>query len=136
MILPRPRSQPLSQAFGVEASQSEEDLGQAADWASGPEALIRKNFLVGNRTAAVEICLKCGRLADALVIAYQDPVLFSRVRDEYIRKQNDPFLQTMGFVVKGQLEELVSKSDLKKWRETLAIVATYSQTGEIYRSFL
>lgn len=49
------------------------------DWNAGPEALIKQNFLIGSRDAAVEICLKCNRVADALLIAYADPDLFHKV---------------------------------------------------------
>ena len=64
-----------------------------ADWSFGPEALIRRNVLVGNVEAAVEICLKCGRMADALLLAHPDRDLYAKVRDENIKLQGDPFLQ-------------------------------------------
>lgn len=102
------------------------------DWNAGPEALIRQSFLVGNREAAVEICLKSGRMADALLIAHSDPQLFQVVRDEYLKQQNDPFLNTMGLVVRDELEGLVENSDLSQWKETLALLATYATNERGY----
>ncbi|CAD7961704.1 unnamed protein product [Amoebophrya sp. A25] len=105
----------------------------AADWSQGPESLIRTNFLVGSREAAVEICLKCGRVADALLIAYAEPGLFAKVRDEYLKRQNDTFLNTISFVVDNQLEALVARSNLDQWRETLALLATYATREQDWR---
>eukprot|EP00392_Amoebophrya_sp_AT5.2_P018700 g19306.t1 len=121
----------------VQKKQQEEKLAKAvsqgADWSQGPEALIRQTFLVGSREAAVEICLKCGRVADALLIAYPEPELFAKVRDEYIQKENDPFLSTIGNVVQNQLEAVVQQSNLDQWRETLALVATYADSDNAWR---
>lgn len=76
---------------------------------------------------------RCGRVADALLIAYPEPELFAKVRDEYIQKENDPFLSTIGNVVQNQLEAVVQQSNLDQWRETLALVATYADSDNAWR---
>ena len=37
---------------------------KATDWSSGSEALIKQSLLVGNLTAAVELCFKSGKMAE------------------------------------------------------------------------
>ncbi|CAD7968388.1 unnamed protein product [Amoebophrya sp. A120] len=116
-----------------ELQLQQKKVDSASDWNQGPELLIRQNFLVGSREAAVEICLKCGRVADALLIAYPEPELFAKVRDEYIQSQQDPFLSTIGNVVQNQLEALVCDSNLNNWKETLALLATYAEHDQAWR---
>jgi hypothetical protein len=103
-----------------------------ADWANGALGLVKKNFIVGNRESAVELCIKQGRMTDALLIAHQDPGLFAKVRDRYLAQQSDPFLKTMGSVVKSEMFDMVITSDLGNWKETLALIATYSQDAGTY----
>ncbi len=94
--------------------------------------MVKKNFIVGNRESAVELCIKQGRMTDALLIAHQDPGLFAKVRDRYLAQQSDPFLKTMGSVVKSEMFDMVTTSDLGNWKETLALIATYSQDAGTY----
>lgn len=97
------------------------------DWSVGPEAIIKKALLVGNLTAAVECCFKSGLMAEALLLASGGgQETFLAARDEYLRLRGDPFLTTVGNIMKEDFETLVNNSDLAKWKETLAIVAEYS----------
>ena len=96
------------------------------DWSQGPEAIIKQSLLIGDITSAVECCLKCGRFADALFLAASGtPELWKRTREEYTRKQKDPFIRLVGYVLANDLEKFVIHSDLSSWVETLAILITY-----------
>lgn len=97
------------------------------DWSEGPQAIIKRSLLVGNLTAAVECCFKSGLMAEALLLASGGgPETFLAAREEYLRLRDDPFLTTVGNIMKEDFETLVSNSDLVRWKETLAIVAEYS----------
>jgi len=98
------------------------------DWSKGPEAIIKKNLLVGNIAAAVECCFKSNRMAEGLLLASGGGTeLWTRARDEYLRLLDDPFLSTVGSIMTNDFDKLVASSNLNNWRETLAIIATYSQ---------
>lgn len=118
----------------AEAMGKSEELALGAsknDWSAGPEALIKKSLLIGNLPAAVECCFKCGRMAEGLLLASGGgTALWTRARDEYLRLQEDPFLSAVGSIMTNDFEKLVATSNLAQWKETLAILATYS--GEHY----
>jgi protein transport protein SEC31 len=40
------------------------------NWDIGKEKLIKQNMLIGNYEGAIDAALKCGRTAEALIIAY------------------------------------------------------------------
>lgn len=104
-----------------------EEVSKVTDWSSGPEALIKQSLLVGNLTAAVELCFKSGKMAEALLLASGGgTTLWTRARDEYLRLQGDSFLTTVGNIMTNDFSKLVANSNLAHWMETLAIVATYS----------
>lgn len=104
-----------------------EEIGDLTDWSQGPEALIKQSLLVGDFEGAVECCMRCGKFADALLIAASgNPDLWRKTRDEYTRKQKDPFVRQLGYILAQDLEKLVSQSDLSEWPETLALLTTYA----------
>lgn len=106
-------------------ANSDEQIDQT-DWTQGPEAIIKQSILIGNVEAAVECCMKCGRYADALFLAASGtPELWKQTRDEYARKQKDPFIRLVGYVLADDMEKFVIHSDLSSWVETLAILITY-----------
>jgi hypothetical protein len=46
-----------------------ESVSKNADWDSGPESMIKRNLMYGNLEYAAEVALKCGRVAEAFLIA-------------------------------------------------------------------
>ena len=104
-----------------------EEIGDLTDWTQGPEFLIKQSILVGDFEGAVDCCMRCGRFADALLLAASgNPDLWKKTRDEYTRKQKDPFIRQIGFILAQDLEKLVYQSDLSEWPETLALLTTYA----------
>ena len=104
------------------------------DWSKGPEAIIKQSLLVGDISTSVDCCMKCGRFADALFIAAAGgPELWNRVREEYSRKQRDPFIRLVGYVMSQDLEKAVQQADLNSWVETLAVLVTYSRPENFTR---
>ena len=48
------------------------------NWDMGKERLVKQNILIGNYEGAIDAALKCGRTAEALIIAYSvDQNLFA-----------------------------------------------------------
>lgn len=116
-------------AAELAAAAKAADGDAKVDWSAGPEAIIKRSLLVGNLTAAVECCFKSGLMAEALLLASGGgPETFLAARNEYLRLRDDPFLTTVGNIMKEDFETLVGTSDLGRWKETLAIVAEYSGT--------
>jgi hypothetical protein len=48
-----------------------ETISRNGNWDEGPEGIIKKNLLLGNLEYAAKVALKCGRTAEALLIAEQ-----------------------------------------------------------------
>ena len=129
------QSQPTSRRGTPKgASFDVDDELNITDWSQGPEAIIKQSIIIGDIPSAVECCMKCGRYADALFLAAGGgEELWKRTRDEYARKQKDPFIKLVGHVLAKDLDKFVQHSDLTSWVETLAILVTYAPDGEFSR---
>jgi hypothetical protein len=46
-----------------------ETISRNQNWNAGSEALIKKSLMIGNVHYAAEVALKCGRTAEAFLIA-------------------------------------------------------------------
>lgn len=54
------------------------------NWDMGKERLVKQNLLIGNYEGAIDAALKCGRTAEALIIAFSvDQNLFSTTLKTY-----------------------------------------------------
>ena len=61
-----------------------ETVSRNGNWNEGPEGMIKKNLMMGNLPYAAEVALKCGRSAEALLIAEQGgPELFEAIKQAY-----------------------------------------------------
>ena len=82
-------------------------------------------MLNGNFKAAVDCCLKAGRVADALVLAASGgPELWTSTRDAYLSSSASPFMSTLTAVVHQDFAKYVAESDLALWKESLALLNT------------
>jgi protein transport protein SEC31 len=106
---------------------------------SGPSASaaaeesIRNALVVGNFSAAVDVCVEANLMAEALLLAQcGDPGLWTKTQNIFFEKfrVKRPFLNILHAVINGKLKDLVNASDLKRWRETLAIISTYGKSEE------
>eukprot|EP01114_Cavostelium_apophysatum_P005541 TRINITY_DN1672_c0_g2_i1.p1 TRINITY_DN1672_c0_g2~~TRINITY_DN1672_c0_g2_i1.p1 ORF type:complete len:1099 (+),score=314.97 TRINITY_DN1672_c0_g2_i1:121-3417(+) len=94
----------------------------------GEEGVITKALLVGDFPAAVDCCVRTGRMADALVLAaYGGPALYNKTQDIYFRQQPKPFVKIISSIVKNELRDLVENTDLSQWKAALAILCTYAK---------
>ena len=54
------------------------------NWDMGKERLVKQNILIGNYEGAIDAALKCGRTAEAFIIAFSvDQNLFSNTLKTY-----------------------------------------------------
>eukprot|EP00775_Hariotina_reticulata_P008692 gene8692-8873_t len=88
---------------------------------------IQKAIFVGNYEGAVDTCLKTGRLADALLIAnIGGNELFKKTMHRYMRRNPRPYMAVISAMVDGDYMSLVKTRPVGQWRETLAVLATYT----------
>lgn len=88
------------------------------NWGIGKEKLIKESMLIGNYDGAIDAALKCGRTAEALIIAYSvDANLFNSTLKTFFTETTDPFISDiLKHIAFKDNEELVKKYDLEKWR--------------------
>jgi protein transport protein SEC31 len=107
--------------------------GQTGALSEETEKLIKRALLVGNFEAAVDCCLAAGNMADALLLASCGGAdLWAKTQAAYFERgaQERSYLTIVSAIIKSELTELVEKSDLSKWQETLAILSTYAKSEE------
>ncbi|KAI8473947.1 MAG: hypothetical protein J3K34DRAFT_161809 [Monoraphidium minutum] len=101
------------------------DMAAAA--AAEGEEDIQKALFVGNYEGAVELCFKANRLADALLIAnIGGAELFKRAMHRYMRRSPRPYMTILTSMVEGDYATLVKTRPVGQWKETLAVLATYT----------
>ncbi|KAK9505402.1 hypothetical protein O3M35_009469 [Rhynocoris fuscipes] len=88
---------------------------------------ICKAILIGNIEDAINICLKEGTMADALILANAaGPEVLVKTQQKYFQKRGGCLRYVLEALVKNDWTKVVSKSDLSSWKETLAIILTYA----------
>ena len=94
------------------------------------DAMLKKALLVGDFASAVAVCLAQERYDDALLLAAcgSPPELWLSTREAYFtRKGASPLTPVMAGIIKGDLGDLVATSSPAAWKETLALLCSYSQ---------
>lgn len=88
------------------------------NWDMGKEKLIKENMLIGNYEGAIDAALKCGRTAEALIIAYSiDQTTFNSTLKTFFTETTDKFISgILKHIAFKDNEELVKKYDLDKWK--------------------
>jgi protein transport protein SEC31 len=101
------------------------------------DVIVRQALTVGDFETAVERCLATDRMADALVFSScGGATLWEKTRASYFKQHKQPFIRNvMQLVIKQDLATVVAESKLEAWKETLAIIITYTQ-GEQYRTLV
>lgn len=97
------------------------------DLSNDREEEIQKAIFVGNYEAAVDICFKAGRVADALLIAnIGGSDLYKRAMHRYMKQHPHPYMQVVSAMIDNDYMSLVKTRTVARWKETLAVLATYS----------
>ncbi|ETV85073.1 hypothetical protein, variant [Aphanomyces astaci] len=112
-------------------SPSDVESGPLPTFTAASEASITRSLLVGNFDAAVDVCLANNQLANALLLATcGGPELWHRTQEAFFSRQTRPFMQIVAAIIKNELDTLVLQSDPFEWKQTLAILSTYSKSDE------
>ncbi|KAK3191294.1 protein transport protein S31 [Lecanicillium sp. MT-2017a] len=94
---------------------------------------ITKALMLGNFAKATDLCLKEERMADAFLIANcGGQELVDKVQAAYLaQKTGAPsYLRLLGSVIDKNLWDVVYNADLASWKETMAIICTFSDPVE------
>jgi protein transport protein SEC31 len=110
----------------------QETVTKNINWNQGAEKLIKHSLLIGDLESAVDVALKCGREAEALLIASAgDKNLFNKAKASFFNKNKDLFIKNIfSSIINGNFEALFEYNVLKDWKEYILYAKTYLQGGE------
>ncbi|KOS20609.1 Protein transport protein SEC31 [Escovopsis weberi] len=97
------------------------------------EKEVTKALMLGNFKKATDICLKEDRIADAFLLANcGGPELVEKVQSAYLARKNGvpSYMRLLGSVIAKNLWDVVYNADLENWKETMAIICTFSDPAE------
>jgi hypothetical protein len=110
----------------------QETVTKNINWNQGAEKLIKHSLLIGDLESAVDVALKCGREAEALLIASAgDKNLFNKAKASFFNKNKDLFIKNIfSSIINGNFEALFEYNVLKDWKEYILYAKTYLQGRE------
>ena len=117
----------------------QETIVKNTNWNAGIEKIIKNNILMGNIEGAVDSALKCGRVAEALLLAYAEGgEIFKTTIKSYVTSSNDPFVKNViRYLVEDQRDELVLNYSLDDWKECVALCVSLSQKdGSSFKKYM
>ncbi|XP_069836661.1 protein transport protein Sec31B isoform X2 [Dendropsophus ebraccatus] len=98
---------------------------------SDTDGLISQALLMGNFEAAVDLCLKDGRYADAIILANAGGEdLLRETQQWYFARQKNKITTLLSAVVQHKWRDVVLSCNLQSWKEALALLLTYSKPEE------
>lgn len=96
------------------------------------EGLITQALLLNNVVAAVELCLKSKRFADALIIATTGgPDLVAKTQLKYLEQTNDYVSTLISAIVSEDCGLIIDNCDISNWKEALAAVLTHASDDDL-----
>ncbi|CAD8082703.1 unnamed protein product [Paramecium sonneborni] len=118
----------------VEIFQSEQ-VSKNTNWNVGVEKIIKDNLIVGNYEGAIDCALKCGRSAEALLLAYsQSKEIFEQTMNTFLTTQTDYFLKNvLKHIVLKHPDEIAKNYELNTWKECAAMVLNSDNTGQFHK---
>ncbi|KAK9386228.1 hypothetical protein V1515DRAFT_628536 [Lipomyces mesembrius] len=101
------------------------------------DKLITQALVLGNFSAAVDICLKDDRLSDAFMLALSgDDECRKKVQQAYFKKNtNGPsYIRVLSSIVGKNLSDLVTNADLENWKEVVVALCTFATDADFNSS--
>ncbi|KAG1669386.1 hypothetical protein FOA52_004037 [Chlamydomonas sp. UWO 241] len=122
---------PAPKAVAAAAAAAAHD-GPTPDGSTEAEADVQRAMVAGNYEAAVDACFTAGRLADALLIAnvFNSSDLYKRTMARYMARCPKPFMSILTASIDSDFGTLVRTRPVSAWRETMALLATYTAQEE------
>lgn len=105
-----------------------ETISKNINWNQGSEKLIKQSLLTGDLESAVEVAMKCGREAEALLIAVSsgNQDLLNKTKNEYFSKNKDLFVRNIfSSIINKNFEALLDYNVIKEWKEYILYAKTY-----------
>ncbi|KAJ8097316.1 hypothetical protein POJ06DRAFT_261049 [Lipomyces tetrasporus] len=97
------------------------------------DKFIAQALVLGNFSAAVDICLKDDRLSDAFMLALSgDDECRNKVQQAYFRKNTNgpPYIRVLSSIVGKNLADLVANADIENWKEVVVALCTFATDAE------
>ncbi|XP_031353039.1 protein transport protein Sec31A isoform X2 [Photinus pyralis] len=96
------------------------------------EGLITQALLLGNLEAAVELCLKAQRFADAIIIAMSGgSELLARTQYKYLQQSEGYVSSLISALVLEDWSSVINNCDISSWKEALAATLTHSSSDDL-----
>lgn len=112
----------------------QETVSRNSNWNEGAEGIIKRNLMIGNIEGAAECAMKCGRTAEAFLLALsaQNDKVFEQIKEEFFTHNKDNFVTT---VIKGivdhEIDDLVMDLAQNNWKEGIAYALSYTPKAHI-----
>ena len=123
----------LSNLAATKGAKTDNPFQLFSDADTSVEKDITKAVMLGNFAKATDLCLKEDRMADAFLIANcGGQELVDKVQSAYLsRKSGVPsYMRLLGSVIAKNLWDVVYNANLADWKETMAILCTFSDPSE------
>lgn len=123
----------LTDLTATKGAKTDNPFQLFSDSDTSVEKDITKAIMLGNFAKATDICLKEDRMADAFLIANcGGQELVDKVQSAYLSKKDGvpSYMRLLGSVVNKNLWDVVYNADLANWKETMAILCTFSDPAE------
>ncbi|XP_044724560.1 steroid receptor RNA activator (SRA1) domain-containing protein [Hirsutella rhossiliensis] len=123
----------LSNVAATKGAKTDNPFHLFSDSDTSVEKDITKALMLGSFEKATDICLAEERIADAFLIANcGGSALVDRVQAAYLaQKRGMPsYMRLLGSVIAKNLWDVVYNADLGHWKETMAVLCTFSDPVE------
>ncbi|GKU00449.1 transporter [Fusarium langsethiae] len=123
----------LSNLAATKGAKTDNPFHLFSDSDTSVEKSITTALMLGNFAKATELCLKEDRFADAFLIANcGGQELVDKVQAVYLSRKTDmpSYMRLLGSVITKNLWDVVYNADLESWKETMAILCTFSDPTE------
>ncbi|KAK1997618.1 WD domain-containing protein [Colletotrichum falcatum] len=123
----------LSNLSANKGAKTDSPFHLLADTDTTVEKSITKALMLGNFAKATEISLKEERWADAFLIANcGGQELVDKVQTAYLASKDGvpSYVRLLGSVIAKNLWDVVYNADLENWKESMAILCTFSDPKE------
>ncbi|MES1920801.1 hypothetical protein MHBO_002436, partial [Bonamia ostreae] len=127
----------VGERVGVESKNFVESESESSEESEEESFSDIKDYLVtGNFEVAAKLCLESGNFAEALIIASCSSEIWEKTQNEYLTKHSKGFMKNvMSLVMNDRVDELVKKSKLANWKQTIALVLVYANDDEKSQHF-
>ncbi|RCI16294.1 hypothetical protein L249_2391 [Ophiocordyceps polyrhachis-furcata BCC 54312] len=123
----------LSHVTSTKGVKTDNPFHLFSDSDTSVEKDITKALMLGDFAKATDICLAEERIADAFLIANcGGQSLVDKVQSAYLAQKSGmpSYMRLLGSVIGKNLWDVVYNADLEHWKETMAILCTFSDPIE------